>query len=117
VKRTGRKRPLRIARRRRFRPFRLTRRMPGERRIGLEVLIGALVGLVLAYFAGKEQDACEADGGKMVKHTFTTRCEYPDVPAQPVPDATTVPSVLQTRDPQADSTLRHPVSPPAGETP
>ena len=116
MKRTDRTRPLRIARRRRFRPFRLTR-MPGERRIWLEVLIGALVGLVLAYFAGKEQDACEADGGKMVKRAFTTRCEYPDVLAQPVPDAATPPSVLQTRDPEADTGLRHRAPPPAGERP
>ena len=116
MKRTGRRRPLRIARRRRFRPFRLTR-MPGERRIWLEVLIGALVGLVLAYFAGKEQDACEADGGKMVKRALTTRCEYPDERVQPAPDAAMPPSVLQTRNPEADPELRHRGSPSAGERP
>ena len=73
-------------------------RVPGERRIWLEVLIGALVGLVLAYFAGKETDACEARGGKQVERGLITRCEYPDEPAPPALD-TTPPSVLQSRPP------------------
>jgi len=86
VKRTGRKRPLRIARRRGFRPFRLAR-MPGERRIWLEVLIGALVGLVLGYFYDKELDKaqvdCEARGGKLEVSRMDHRCELPGEPAAP----------------------------------
>jgi len=99
------------------RPRRSRQWYPEDTRLILKVVIGALVGVVLAYFMDKEADACEARGGKMVERAFTTRCEYPDVPAQPALDRVPPPSVLQTRDPEADSGPRLRASPPAGETP
>jgi hypothetical protein len=64
----------------------------------LKVVLGVLVGAILAWFAGKETDACEARGGKQVERGLITRCEYPDEPAPPALD-TTPPSVLQSRTP------------------
>ena len=50
------------------------------RRHTLKFVVGLLLGVILAWCAGKERDACEAGGGKQVERGLITRCEYPAPP-------------------------------------